>query len=137
MLFSVLNAYSPSVVTVPLTSKKLTSDIAFRQITDVHTARAALRFLSVMQRSKANAQFRCITGDFIDAPGIGEEQLSALLRHCPVPIYFSIGNHERRGSDQILQSLSGWASPVLLVPPQWGGAVDRHRRQRTPVAGGT
>jgi hypothetical protein len=38
--------------------------------------------------------FLCITGDFIDASGIEEEQLS-VLRTCSVPIYFTTGNHER------------------------------------------
>lgn len=96
LFFSVLNAYSPSVVTVPLVSRKLTSALRFVQITDVHIGSRSTAFLArVMNRVVSlNADFLCITGDFIDVPGISEEQLSVLGK-CPVPIYFSIGNHER------------------------------------------
>ena len=115
MAFSVWNAYSPSVVTVPLTSAKLRSPLRFAQITDVHIGSRSSAFLDrVMTKvNKLNVDFLCITGDFIDAPGIDEEQLSA-LRNCPVPIYFTIGNHERyEDLEEILQRLKRLGVEIL------------------------
>lgn len=96
MAYSVANAYSPSVVRVPLTSHKLGSTLRFAQITDVHIGSRSAAFLErVIRRVNGlDIQFLCITGDFIDMPGVDEQQLSA-LGGCRVPIYFSIGNHER------------------------------------------
>jgi len=71
----------------------------------------------------SNAQFLCITGDFIDAPGIGEEQLSA-LSSCPVPIYFCIGNHERyEDLNEILQRLQRLGVMVLRTATATQGEV--------------
>lgn len=125
MVFSVLNAYSPSVVKVQLTSSKLTSTVRFAQITDVHIGSRSAAFLErvMHQVNSVNAQFLCITGDFIDAPGIGEEQLSA-LRRCPVPIYFTIGNHERyEDLDAILSRLERLGVNVLRSRTTTHGAV--------------
>jgi predicted MPP superfamily phosphohydrolase len=93
--YSVVNAYSPSVVTVQLTSRKLSHPLRFVQITDVHIGSRSPNFLArVMQQiTEHKVDFVCITGDFIDAPNVSEKDLSALLS-CPSPIYFSIGNHE-------------------------------------------
>ena len=107
MVFSVINAYSPSVVKVPLTSHKLASTLRFAQITDVHIGSRSPDFLRrVIQKvNTLNADFLCITGDLVDARGIGEVQLSS-LRSYDAPIYFSIGNHERyEDLEDILQSL--------------------------------
>ena len=114
-VFSVVNAFSPSVIEVPLTSRKLTSALRFAQITDVHIGSRSASFLDrVMKKvNSLNVDFLCITGDFIDAPGINEEQLSA-LRSCPVPIYFSIGNHERyEDLEDILRRLKRLGVNVL------------------------
>ena len=107
LFFSMANAYSPSVVTVRLTSPKFEKARRFVQITDVHIGSRSAAFLRRVMRqvTSTDAEFLCITGDFIDAPGIDEEQLSA-LRDCPIPIYFCIGNHERyEDLDRILQRL--------------------------------
>ncbi|HEY6131648.1 MAG TPA: metallophosphoesterase, partial [Halioglobus sp.] len=115
MVFSVLNAYSPSVVTVRLTNRKLDSPLRFVQITDVHIGSRSAYFLErVMHEvNSLNAQFLCITGDLIDAPGIGAEQLAALAR-CNMPIYFTIGNHERyEDLDAIMQRLEQLNVTVL------------------------
>ena len=124
-VFSVLNAYSPSVVTVPLTSPKLRSRLRFVQITDVHIGSRSAGFLDrVMEKvNSVHPDFLCITGDFIDAPDIGEEQLSA-LRACPVPIYFTIGNHERyEDLDEILQRLKRLGVKVLRTDTAIHGDV--------------
>jgi predicted MPP superfamily phosphohydrolase len=125
IIFSVVNAYSPSVVKVQLTSPKLTSTLRFVQITDVHIGSRSAAFLErvIHQVNSANAQFLCITGDFIDAPGIGEEQLSA-LRRCTVPIYFTIGNHERyEDLDAILACLEQLGVTVLRSRTATHGVV--------------
>jgi len=114
-LYSVWNAYSPSVVKVELSSHKLTAPLRFAQITDVHIGSRSADFLArVMQQvNSLDIEFLCITGDFIDAPGIGLEKLSA-LRDCRVPIYFSIGNHERyEDLEDILQRLATLGVQVL------------------------
>jgi hypothetical protein len=124
-LYSVLNAYSPSVVKIALCSRKLVAPLRFAQITDVHIGSRSAGFLDrVMQQvNSLDVEFLCITGDFIDAPGISEEELSA-LRSCPVPIYFSIGNHERyEDLDDILQRLERLGVKVLRSRSALHGAV--------------
>jgi predicted MPP superfamily phosphohydrolase len=113
--YSVLNAHSPSVVKVQLSSNKLTTPLRFAQITDVQIGSRSAGFLErvMHQVNSLDIEFLCITGDFIDAPGISEEELS-VLRSCPVPIYFSIGNHERyEDLDAILQRLATLGVDVL------------------------
>ncbi|MCB1703562.1 MAG: metallophosphoesterase [Halioglobus sp.] len=115
MAYSVANAYSPSVVAVPLRSDKLDTPLRFAQITDVHIGSRSGRFLDrvIQQVNRLDIAFLCITGDFIDAPGVSEDTLSA-LRNCRVPIYFSIGNHERyEDLDEILQRLANLGVQVL------------------------
>ena len=41
-----------------------------------------------------NPDFLCITGDFIDAPGIQEETLVS-LKSAAGPVYYCTGNHEK------------------------------------------
>ena len=123
LLYSVANAYSPSVVKVQLTSTKLTTPLRFVQITDVHIGSRSADFLGrVMDKvNSIDADFLCITGDFIDARGIDEEQLSA-LRGCRFPVFFSIGNHERyEDLDDILQRLERLGVCVLRTDTQVQG----------------
>ena len=125
LAFSVINAYSPSVVEVRLASRKLAAPLRFAQITDVHIGSRSGAFLGrVMKKvNEVDIEFLCITGDFIDAPGIGEEQLSA-LRTCKVPIYFCIGNHERyEDLDDILLRLQRLGVTVLRNATVTHGAV--------------
>lgn len=114
-VFSMANAYSPSVVKVELSSRKLTSPLRFVQITDVHIGSRSTSFLArvIDKVNTLDADFLCITGDFIDARGISEEAL-APLRTCTMPIYFSIGNHERyEDLDDILLRLERLGVMVL------------------------
>ena len=123
--YSVINAYSPSVVTVPLESKKLKYQVRFAQITDVHIGSRSSEFLTrVMNKvNSLNPDFLCITGDFIDARGITEEKLAA-LRTCPVPIYFSTGNHERyEDFEEILDRLARLGVKVLRTETAKHGDV--------------
>jgi predicted MPP superfamily phosphohydrolase len=114
-IFSVFNAYSPSIVEVQLENRKLTSTLRFVQITDVHIGSRSPGFLKRVMRkvNSLDADFLCITGDFIDAPGITELQLSPLGR-CRMPVYFCIGNHERyEDLEDILQHLQRLGVRVL------------------------
>jgi predicted MPP superfamily phosphohydrolase len=125
MVFSMFNAYSPAVVKVPISSQKIASTLRFAQITDVHIGSRSSNFLERVMRkvNSLDIQFLCITGDFIDTPGIDEEQLSA-LRSCRVPIYFSIGNHERyEDLDDILQRLKRLGVNVLRTQTTTQGDV--------------
>ncbi len=96
LIYAVYNALTPTIVTVPLLSPKLQDPVRFVQITDVHIGSRSSHFLQRVMDSvnTLNPDFLCITGDFVDAPGIGEERLSA-LKDFDGPIYFSIGNHEK------------------------------------------
>ncbi|MCB1855568.1 MAG: metallophosphoesterase [Pseudomonadales bacterium] len=115
LAYSVANAFSPSLVRVRLRSSKLSKPLRFVQITDVHIGSRSGAFLQrVMRRvNSADARFLCITGDFIDAPGITEEHLAA-LRSCSIPIFFCVGNHERyEDLDAILARLRRLGVRVL------------------------
>lgn len=115
LAFSMANAYSPSTVTVKLSSSKVKSTVRFAQITDVHIGSRSEQFLERVMHTvnKLEPDFLCITGDFIDAPGIDEEQLAS-LRSCRAPIYFSIGNHERyEDLEDILSRLKNLGVEVL------------------------
>jgi len=96
LAFSVANAYSPSIVPVRFDSDKLTATLRFAQISDVHIGSRSARFLErvVRQVNRLDTDFLCITGDLVDMPRVGDRHLSS-LRACKVPVYFSVGNHER------------------------------------------
>ena len=106
-LYSIANAWSPSVVEVSLESPKLRDTLKFGQITDVHIGSRTGNFLQrVMDKvNTLDIDFLCITGDFIDMPGIDGSKLAALTSST-VPIYFCTGNHERyEDLDQIISRL--------------------------------
>ena len=124
-VFSVINAYSPSVVKVQLSSHKLTAPVRFVQITDVHIGSRSSAFLDrvIEQVNSVDAEFLCITGDFIDAAGIDEQQLSA-LGECRMPVYMSIGNHERyEDLDDIVQRLERLGVVLLRTQTDTQGQV--------------
>jgi len=89
-------AWTPDIVTVRLISDKLSKPVRFVQISDVHVGSRTVRFLEkTMRRVEAlQPDFLCITGDFIDQPGITEDKLTS-LNYFSGPIYYCIGNHER------------------------------------------
>jgi predicted MPP superfamily phosphohydrolase len=129
-VYSVYNAWSPSVVTVQLPSDKEHPPMRFVQISDVHIGSRSQRFLEhVIDKVNAlDPEFLCITGDFIDQSGIGEEQLAALTRVAG-PIYFSIGNHEKyEDLDQIVQRLQNLGVKVLRNE-------DHHHEEHLQVIG--
>ncbi|MGI9286887.1 MAG: metallophosphoesterase [Pseudomonadales bacterium] len=114
-VYSIANALSPAIVTVQLPSDKLQRPLRFAQISDVHIGSRSQHFLEHVI-DKVNAlepDFLCITGDFIDAHGIDENQLGA-LRRVTGPTYFSIGNHEKyEDLEDIVQRLCNLGVNVL------------------------
>ena len=89
-------AMRPMVKRISLEEKSLRHPLRVVQVTDVHIGSRSLRFLEnlVVQINHLEPDMLCITGDFIDASGIQEEDLVSLRQAC-CPVYFSIGNHER------------------------------------------
>lgn len=110
-----LLALHPVVERIQFASGNLKAPLRFVQITDVHIGSRSKRFLDrVVDRIKTlEPEFLCITGDFIDATGVGEHELSA-LRELTCPIYFSVGNHERyEDFEEILARLERLGVKVL------------------------
>ncbi len=100
----ILFALIPSVKKITFESSQLTRPLRFVQITDVHIGSRSSAFLEkvIGKVQVLQPEFLCITGDFIDATGVTEEEL-AILRTLACPIYFTIGNHERyEDLDEIL-----------------------------------
>ena len=92
----IYHAFNPRLVSVNLSSSKLGKPLRFAQISDVHIGSRSTRFLSqlITRINSLDVDFLCITGDFIDQPGITAYQLRS-LQNFNGPIYFTIGNHER------------------------------------------
>ena len=114
-LWGIYKAWHPQVVGIALQSPKITKPLRFVQISDVHIGSRTIKFLNnVMQTVESlDADFLCITGDFIDQPGISVEQLASLKNYTK-PIYFCIGNHERyEDLDAIVQRLESIGVEVL------------------------
>ena len=108
-------AISPRVKTISLTSSRLQAPVRFVQITDVHIGSRSQSFLErlMFRINRLHPDFLCITGDFIDAPGITEDQLQSLAR-ADYPIYFCIGNHEKyEDLEDILQRLDNLGVKIL------------------------
>ena len=94
-LWGLSAAWTPDIVRVQLMSDKLGKSVRFVQISDVHIGSRTVRFLEkTMQRVESQQpDFLCITGDFIDQPGITEDKLAS-LKLFNGPIYYCVGNHE-------------------------------------------
>ena len=114
-LYGLKKAWRPDVVEVALTSPKLNRTLRFAQISDVHIGSRTRRFLrQIIHRViEEQAEFLCITGDFIDQPGIGIEKL-LVLKEFDGPIYYCTGNHERyEDLEDIVQRLESLGVTVL------------------------
>lgn len=119
----VVSAIRPIVKRIAFDSARLAEPVRFVQITDVHIGSRSSAFLEdVVSRITALApDFLCITGDFIDAPGVTEDRLQALKR-VACPIYYCIGNHEKyEDLDEIVVRLANLGVNVLR------NASTRHR----------
>lgn len=114
-MLGVVSAVRPMVKRISLTSKNLRAPVRFAQITDVHVGSRSAAFLAnvIGRVNRLEPDFLCITGDFIDAPGIPEASLVS-LRSVRCPIYFCIGNHEKyEDLDEILSRLRNLGVTVL------------------------
>jgi predicted MPP superfamily phosphohydrolase len=108
-------AWTPDIVRVELSSAKLRKPVRFAQISDVHIGSRTARFLAhiIDLVNEQNPDFLCITGDFIDQPGISLEKLQSLTLFKG-PIYYCIGNHERyEDLDDIVSRLESLGVEVL------------------------
>lgn len=116
-----VNALDPAIKTVSLHSDKLTGPVRFVQITDVHIGSRSIAFLEkvIHQINRLEPDFVCITGDFVDAPGITEDQLKA-LKSIVGPVYFTIGNHEKyEDLPEIVTRLENLGVNVLRNAATW------------------
>lgn len=114
-LWGLWRAWRPDVVVVPLRSPKVAQPLRFAQISDVHIGSRTARFLQqvIEQVNAENPAFLCITGDFIDQPGVAADKLKA-LEAFNGPIYYCIGNHERyEDLDAIVERLASLGVEVL------------------------
>lgn len=108
-------AWTPDIVRVELSSAKLQKPVRFAQISDVHIGSRTARFLAhiIDLVNEQNPDFLCITGDFIDQPGISLDKLQPLTLFKG-PIYYCIGNHERyEDLDDIVSRLESLGVEVL------------------------
>lgn len=111
----VVVAINPFVRRISFSSPRLKAPVRFVQITDVHIGSRSPRFLEgiVAQINRLEADFLCITGDFIDATGVPESDLVS-LKSLNCPVYFCIGNHEKyEDLDDILVRLGNLGVRIL------------------------
>ena len=114
-LFGTLNALRPSVVTIKFKAPELKSSVRFAQISDVHIGSRSRRFLEnvIAQVNTLEPDFLCITGDFVDAPGVQEDVLIS-LKSVVGPVYYCTGNHEKyEDFEEILMRLENLGVVVL------------------------
>ena len=124
-LYGVGLAMKPKVITISLSSKKLTKPLRFVQISDVHIGTRSTRFLATLMTriEKMDVDFLCITGDLIDQPGVTREQLSSLGEFSK-PIYYCTGNHERyEDLEDILSRLRSQGVHVLRNQEMTAGEI--------------
>lgn len=110
-----LNALRPAVVTIKFKAPELQSPVRFVQISDVHVGSRSRKFLEkiIARVNVLEPDFLCITGDFIDAPGVQEASLVS-LKSVTGPIYYCTGNHEKyEDFEDILARLKNLGVVVL------------------------
>lgn len=111
----VVSALKPFVKRIAFSAANISAPVRFVQISDVHIGSRSKAFLErvIGTVNGLAPDFLCITGDFIDAPGITETDLESLTSvRCP--IYFCIGNHEKyEDLDEILARLRNLGVIVL------------------------
>ena len=113
--YGLYKAWQPRIVNIELKSAKISRSYRFAQISDVHIGSRNPKFLQkiIHQINAQKPDFLCITGDFIDQPGITAKQLEALTQFSG-KIYFCIGNHEKyEDLDDIIHRLENLGVIVL------------------------
>jgi len=114
-MLGVFNAMTLRVKTIRFETAKLRQPVRFVQITDVHIGSRNKGFLDrvIGKIYQLEPDFLCITGDFIDAPGVTEETLQALTSVAG-PIYYCTGNHEKyEDFDAIMTRLGNLGVTIL------------------------
>ena len=115
LLLGMYKAWQPQVIDVDLSSGRVSRPVVFAQISDVHIGSRSRYFLDRVMRQveQLDAEFLCITGDFIDQTGVTEDELAPLKRFAK-PIFFCTGNHEfYEDFDAILMRLKSLGVRVL------------------------
>lgn len=114
-ILGLINAMTLKVKTIRFDSPKLSQPVRFVQITDVHIGSRNKGFLDrvIHKINQLEPDFLCITGDFIDAPGVTEATLQALTTVVG-PIYYCTGNHEKyEDFEAILTRLTNLGVTIL------------------------
>lgn len=95
-IYAYFNAQHHSIKEIILTSPKLKRAVKLVHLSDVHIGTRSRRFLAkvVQQVQKIQPDYVAITGDLIDLRALPIEKLSP-FKQLTMPIYYSIGNHER------------------------------------------
>lgn len=114
-VLGVASALRPTVKRIAFGADGIRAPVRFVQISDVHIGSRSKAFLDLVidRVNRLSPDFLCITGDFVDAPGISEAHLAA-LRSIECPVYYCIGNHEKyEDLDDILTRLANLGVVVL------------------------
>jgi uncharacterized protein len=120
-LVGVMVAVIPVVKRIEYASPELKTPVRFVQITDVHIGSRSKSFLEnvIYKINQLQPDFVCITGDFIDASDIHENELRS-LKSLNCPVYFCTGNHEKyEDLDEILNRLTRLGVKVLRNATQY------------------
>jgi len=113
--FSFVTAQTAAHKTLRLHSERLRKDCRLVQISDVHIGSRSSKYLShiVQNINTLHPDIVVITGDFLDSSHIGPKDLEA-LKTLSMPVYLSIGNHERYiGLDKVVPLLEQTGVRVL------------------------
>ena len=124
-LFSLLNARYPVIKRLDIASSKLTRTVRLVQLSDVHIGSRSAAYLAhvVQQVNRLDPEVVVITGDLIDSEKVGPAELSA-LRKIRVPVFMSIGNHERYvGVSRLLPMLASVGVTVLRQRGEMVGEI--------------
>ena len=113
--FSFITAQTTTHKTLRFHSHRLRKDYRLVQISDVHIGSRSSNFLNhiVQKINMLHPDMVLITGDFLDSSRIGTKDIEA-LKTLAMPVYLSIGNHERYiGLDKVVPLLEEAGVRVL------------------------
>ncbi|HIN43839.1 MAG TPA: hypothetical protein EYM85_07600 [Gammaproteobacteria bacterium] len=113
--FSFITAQTTTHKTLRFHSHRLRKDYRLVQISDVHIGSRSSRFLDHIVQSiqTLHPDMVLITGDFLDSSRIRAKDIKA-LKTLAMPVYLSIGNHERYiGLDKVVPLLEDTGVRVL------------------------
>ena len=113
--FSFITAQTTTHKTLRFHSHRLRKDYRLVQISDVHIGSRSSNFLNhiVQKINMLHPDMVLITGDFLDSSRVETKDIEA-LKTLAMPVYLSIGNHERYiGLDKVVPLLEETGVRVL------------------------